>query len=243
MENNIAKANSVTKTTRITFAPGDESIEQLRKMQRTGQHGHELYNALLLREVQQLRASEKNLQQEISDIKEQLSARHEDSDGSSSAQYPDDDEASEVVIGEPVASLLGVDGRLSDKRIARLIGEEGDDIDNGHNGKQREHQKDANKSEATVDNNDASSGSDDIQTVSTAVLIDLQRESSTERKSQRSVNLPPGYRRCMLCAHTLRNTECSVCNVDKTQAGCTNATQKHGDNTSETTANECNDNK
>lgn len=65
---------------------------------------------LLLREVKILRESEANMQQEISILKELLAVRGEIKDSASSSDDAGSDQPVNVMISEPVASQLGVDG-------------------------------------------------------------------------------------------------------------------------------------
>lgn len=120
--NKITKARSERPAHRKPIGQGAETLELLRELVGSRKHGQQLFAVLLLREVTLLRESEAKMLEEISTLKKLLYAGQAPMDLHRSAAPPnvpdcaacshDDgsEELVEVLIGEPMASLLGVDG-------------------------------------------------------------------------------------------------------------------------------------
>lgn len=109
----ITKAKRHANAARRPIQPDPESLDRLSKMVWTREQGQQLFSELLLREVRKLRDSERNLQQEVKILKEVIASRRDNERNTSCS----DDSGSEqgcasgkVFIGDPMASLLGVDG-------------------------------------------------------------------------------------------------------------------------------------
>lgn len=79
------------------------------------QHNSQLFSVLLLREVKLLRESEQRLLAEIATLNDIISKRSDDTGTASPSDNGATKQTVNVIISDPLASLMGVDGAGDDE--------------------------------------------------------------------------------------------------------------------------------
>lgn len=177
---------------RKTIEDGAESLHRLTTMLWNRQHGHQMFAVLLLREVRLFRESELKLKSKLEQLKDILNARGVKETNATPSSLRGSEDGVQFIIGQPMASLPGVDGANAD------------------------HIEDS-----VDDNNDSVDEPCIISTPPRPSLPrpslapDKQYMPSTVAEHS-NVVMSPGSKRCRICGNSVNNDNCHLCGLQNT---------------------------